>query len=129
MENSQKRTKLGLVAGSLLGFIGFLLSPLSWWNDAFINVPLAYIGAWLISLVYKPCFAAAFVFCYWITNILGLFLMHKGFCMAVQKGCSKGSYLKKDFFRDLLTALFYTAVIAVLVKYEIIRPVGDYFKK
>ena len=27
--------------GGLLGFIGFLLSPLSWWNDLFVNVPLA----------------------------------------------------------------------------------------
>jgi len=74
LENSQKKTKRGIVIGSLLGFIGFLLSPLSWWNDAFVNVPLAYVGAWLISFVYKPGFAVAFVFWYWITNILGLFL-------------------------------------------------------
>jgi len=88
LEDSPKRTKRGILLGSFLGFIGFLLSPLSWWNDAFVNVPLAYLGAWLISLFYKPGFAAAFVFCYWLTNILGLFLMHKGVCRAMQKSCS-----------------------------------------
>jgi len=29
------------VQGGMLGFIGFMLSPLSWWNDAFVNLPLA----------------------------------------------------------------------------------------
>ena len=27
------------VAGGFLGFIGYMLSPLSWWNDLFVNVP------------------------------------------------------------------------------------------
>lgn len=129
LEGSPKRSKRSILLGSILGFVGFLLSPLSWWNDAFVNVPLAYIGAWLISLFYEPGFAAAFVFCYWVTNVVGLFLMHKGVCKAVRKGCSAEGYLKKDFLRDLLTALFYTAVIVVLVRFEIIRPLGDYLKK
>lgn len=129
LEDSSKRSKRSILLGSVLGFIGFLLSPLSWWNDAFVNVPLAYLGAWLISLFYKPGFAAAFVFCYWITNIVGLFLMHKGVCKAMQKGCSAEGYRKKDLLRDLLTALIYTAAIVLLVRFEIIRPIGDYFQK
>jgi hypothetical protein len=36
--------------GGVLGFIGFMLSPLSWWNDLFVNVPLAPAFAWTISL-------------------------------------------------------------------------------
>ena len=27
-----------------------MLSPLSWWNDLFVNVPLALVFAWLVSL-------------------------------------------------------------------------------
>lgn len=129
VEDSPKRSKRSILLGSFLGFVGFLLSPLSWWNDAFVNVPLAYLGAWLISLFYEPGFAVAFVLCYWITNIVGLFLMHKGVCKAMQKGCSAEGYGKKDFLRDLLTALFYTAAIVLLVRLEILRPIGDYFKK
>lgn len=39
------------IGGGTLAFIGFMLSPLSWWNDLFVNVPLALGFAWLVSLV------------------------------------------------------------------------------
>ena len=29
------------MSGGVMAFIGFMLSPLSWWNDLFVNVPLA----------------------------------------------------------------------------------------
>ena len=47
--------------GGTLVFIGFLLSPLSWWNDLFVNVPLALGFAWLVSLLYPPAFTVAAV--------------------------------------------------------------------
>ena len=28
--------------GVILGIIGYTLLPLSWWDDAFVNIPLAY---------------------------------------------------------------------------------------
>jgi len=31
------------VTGGILGLVGFMLSPLSWWNDLFVNVPLALV--------------------------------------------------------------------------------------
>ena len=64
--------------GAAVSFIGFMLSPLSWWNDLFVNVPIALAFAWIISLFYKPAFDAALVFGYWLTNVLGFVLMHKG---------------------------------------------------
>ncbi len=66
------------VTGGALAFIGFMLSPLSWWNDLFVNVPLALAFAWLVSWFYKPAFAASLVVGYWLTNVLGFILMHKG---------------------------------------------------
>ena len=63
------------VRGGLIGFIGFLLSPLSWWNDLIINVPLAVGFAWLVSLVYKPAFEVAVIVGYWLTNVLGFVLL------------------------------------------------------
>ena len=59
------------VTGGVLAMIGFMLSPLSWWNDLFVNVPLALAFAWLVSLFYKPAFAASLVIGYWLTNVLG----------------------------------------------------------
>ncbi len=33
------------VAGGLLAVLGFILLPLSWWNEAFVNLPLALASA------------------------------------------------------------------------------------
>jgi hypothetical protein len=33
------------IKGGILVTLGFLLSPVSWWNDIFVNIPLAYIFA------------------------------------------------------------------------------------
>jgi hypothetical protein len=38
-----------------------MLSPLSWWNDLFVNLPLALVFAWLVGLFYKPAFEIAWV--------------------------------------------------------------------
>ena len=50
------RRKLG---GSVLAFVGFMLSPLSWWNDAFVNIPLALLFAWLMSAIYRSASSLA----------------------------------------------------------------------
>ena len=39
------------VCGGTLAFIGYMLSPLSWWNDLFVNWPLALAFAWGDRLV------------------------------------------------------------------------------
>ena len=74
MKTSIKRR----VTGSVLAFVGFMLSPLSWWNDLFVNVPLALAFAWIVSLANERAFQASFVVGYWLTNVLGFVLMHKG---------------------------------------------------
>lgn len=114
------------VWGSFLGFVGFLLSPLSWWNDAFINLPLAIAFGWLISLAYKPAFEPSVVVGYWLTNIAGFVLMQKGGEKIVSKEDKK--YSKKDFLRDVGISLAYTLLIVVLIKLKVLQPISDYFK-
>ncbi|MEY2410250.1 MAG: hypothetical protein QOF48_2920 [Verrucomicrobiota bacterium] len=111
--------------GGVLGFVGFLLSPLSWWNDLFVNVPLAIAFAWLVSLAYKPAFITAAILGYWLTNVLGFFLMHKG----AQKVFSTKDkpYGRRALVRDLIISLLYTLLIVVLVKLGVLKPVTDYF--
>ena len=59
-------------------FLGWLLSPLTSWNDAFVNIPLAYI----LSVVFVKAFHTDFVItllgAYWFTNILGIAMMIAG---------------------------------------------------
>jgi hypothetical protein len=112
--------------GGLLGTIGFLLSPLSWWNDLFINFPIAYIGACLVSLFYRNAFLGAFVSFYWVTNVLGFMLLQKGLEKTFKGNKESNRYSLKDFLRDVLLSLAYTLLIIILVKLGIVKPVIAY---
>jgi len=55
--------------------IGFVLSPISFWNDLFINVPLSWAIAWPVALIYRPAFPFVFSVAYIATNVLGMRMM------------------------------------------------------
>jgi hypothetical protein len=114
------------VAGGVLAVIGFMLSPLSWWNDLFVNVPLAVAFAWLVSLFHPPAFTAAVVVGYWLTNVLGFILMHKGAQKIVSEKPSRYSW--RDLARDVGISLLYTALIVALVKFGVLKPIQSYFQ-
>jgi hypothetical protein len=114
------------VSGGILATIGFLLSPLSWWNDAFINIPLALMFAWLVSFVYRPAFVASLVLGYWLTNVIGLVLMHKGARQMLSKEPSAGA--RRELLTDIIVSLIYTIIIVVLVKWGVLKPFAGYFK-
>jgi len=120
--------KKHMVQGSVLGVIGFILSPLSWWNDAFVNIPLAIGFGWLMACLYKPFFQPAVVVGYWLTNVLGFVLMHKG-AEKMVRGEAALRYSRKDLLRDVLISLIYTAVIAALLKSKLLQPFQDYLNR
>lgn len=115
------------VAGGVLTVIGFMLSPLSWWNDLFVNVPLALAFAWAVSLVYAPAFEASLVVGYWLTNVLGFILMHKG----AQKMLSPEDkqHSRRDLLKDIAISIGYTALILALIKLGVLKPFEQYFSK
>jgi hypothetical protein len=113
------------LTGSAMAFIGFMLSPLSWWNDLFVNVPLALAFAWVVSLFWKSAFEAACVIGYWLTNVLGFILMHKGAQRLLSD--KPGGYSRRALLRDLAISLVYTALIVVLVECGVLKPIQSYF--
>jgi len=115
------------LTGGILAGIGFMLSPLSWWNDLFVNLPLALAFAWVISWFYKPAFDVCVVVGYWLTNVLGFILMHKG----AQKMISQQSqpYSRRALARDIGVSLLYTALIVILLKLKILAPLTDYIHR
>ena len=113
------------ISGGLLAFVGFLLSPLSWWNDLFVNVPLALAFAWLVSLVYKPAFTTALIVGYWLTNVIGFVLMQKGAETMIRDKTAK--YSRRDLLRDVGISLGYTIMIVLLVKLGVLKPIEGYF--
>ena len=45
--------------------VGFILSPLSWWNDAVVNIPISYLLSLPFSLVDERLYLPAFIAIYW----------------------------------------------------------------
>ena len=115
------------ISGGTLAFIGYMLSPLSWWNDLFVNWPLALAIAWVISWFCKPAFTASLVLGYWLTNILGFVLMQKGGAKILRK--EDEPYSRKCLCRDLAISILYTLLVVALVKWGVIGPIQDTLQK
>lgn len=113
------------LSGGFLAVTGYLLSPLSWWNDAIINIPLALAFAWVVSLFYAPAFEPSVIIGYWLTNVAGFVLMQKGGQKLLNDEEKKYSW--KAFARDIVISLLYTGLIVLLVKLKIFQPAQDYF--
>jgi len=115
------------VSGGTLAFIGYMLSPLSWWNDLFVNWPLALVCAWVVSWFYQPAFTASLIIAYWLTNVLGFVLMQKGGAKIISE--VDVPYSRKALYRDLAISLLYTLLIVALVKWGVIGPIQETVQK
>ncbi len=96
-------------------FVGFVLSPLSWWNDLFVNVPLAWAMTWpvlkLISFllpISRNFFLATFIFNYWITNIVGMAMMHYSGKKLINKDA------KFDIMKDFIVGIIYSIIVTII---------------
>lgn len=112
-------------SGGILAVVGYMLSPLSWWNDLFVNVPLALAFAWVVSVFYRPAFEVSLVFGYWLTNVAGLILLHKGAQQMLTD--KKKKYSTRDLLRDVGISLLYTVLIVALIKFGVLKPFTAYF--
>jgi hypothetical protein len=116
------------ISGGIVVTIGYILSPLSWWNDLFVNIPIAYAFGWLASLISKSAFLPVFIVSYWLTNIAGLIMLHKGIQRMAAKEDGKTTYSAKGLMRDIVLSLIYTGVIIILVKLGMLKPAESYLK-
>lgn len=122
----EPRTAKRRSLGAAVAVLGFVLSPLSWWNDLVVNVPLALGFAWLVSWFHPPAFGASFVVGYWLTNVLGLVLLQHGAEAALAKEMKRGG--TKAFLKHVGVALLYTILIVVLIKLGALSPLPRYFQ-
>lgn len=111
--------------GSLLGVLGFLLSPLSWWNDLLINIPLAYGLSFLTNRLIPGFFPMYMIIYYWLTNVLGLVLMHRGGELALRN--EGGQYGTKAILKDIGISLIYSIIIGGLVVLGLLKLPHEYF--
>ena len=106
--------------GGFLLLLGFLLSPLSFWNDLFFNLPIAYgfgyICSWFNPNLLLPCAIAG----YWISNILGILLMQVGAVDVFQEQPKERNF-KKELLMGLVSSAVYTLVILALIQFKILE--------
>lgn len=106
-----------LARGGLLATIGYILSPLSWWNDLFVNIPIAYGAASLVALVYPEAFAYSFAAFYLLTNILGFILMHRG-----AEDIAGRSLGRRSTLYYIVISAAYTALVLLLAYIGVLPP-------
>ncbi|MEB3773437.1 MAG: hypothetical protein GSR86_00735 [Desulfurococcales archaeon] len=93
------------LAGVWIAGVGFILSPLSWWNDLFVNVPLALVISKVLSMLIDVSVSRLFVVSYWVTNVVGLLLL------AVGGGLASG---RRPGAREVCVGLVMSVVYTVL---------------
>jgi hypothetical protein len=110
-------------ANALILVVGWLLSPLSFWNDAFVNIPLACAIAYPLhrfgGLGLRSTTAAAYL----LTNVLGLVLIY----LALRK--KRQLVWRIPAIRTILTALAFSVLAAVVAKqaFELMAWLGRLF--
>jgi hypothetical protein len=110
-----------------LFFAGWLLSPLTFWNDAFINIPLAYLCASLVfGLAHfnartsgRADFIVLVLVFYWLSNILGLVIMF----LSGRQMAREEAFTKEALLKTVLTVLVYSIVLVLLNNSGILKPV------
>jgi hypothetical protein len=105
--------------GSLLFVLGYLLSPLCWWNDLIFNLPIAYGVGYLGSLVSAGWFLPGLIAGYWLSNVIGFILMQFGAVDALQKTAQPRNP-QKELLMGVVSSTIYTLVILALVQLHII---------
>jgi len=104
--------------GGTLIVVGYLLSPLCWWNDIVINLPLALGFGYLFSRPFPDALVPMTGLGYWLTNVVGFVLMQQGAVTAVQK-IDQGSN-RQSLRNGLITSTVYTLAIVVLLQFHIL---------
>ncbi|MFZ0406485.1 MAG: hypothetical protein WAM11_00010 [Cyanobium sp.] len=99
----------------LLLAVGWLLSPLCWWNDLVINLPIAWGLAKLLSFWDPSWFNPGLVIGYWLSNVAGILLMQSS-AMAVFLPSEGLRDRRRELLVGLATASAYTLLIVLLVQ-------------
>ncbi|HYW19142.1 MAG TPA: hypothetical protein VE956_07445 [Nodularia sp. (in: cyanobacteria)] len=113
------KTLLQKLRGGFFLVIGYLLSPLCWWNDLIFNLPIAYAFGYVCSLFAPKLLMPGVIIGYWLSNIIGILLMQAGAIDVLQKQTQERN-LKKELFTGLVSSTVYTFLIVALIQLHII---------
>ncbi|BAZ66816.1 hypothetical protein NIES4106_15690 [Fischerella sp. NIES-4106] len=113
------KTFLQKLRGGFFLVIGYLLSPLCWWNDLVFNLPIAYFFGYICSLFAPKLFMPCAIIGYWLSNIVGIILMQAGAIEFFQKQPQERN-IKKELLTGLVSSTVYTLIILLLIQFKIL---------
>ncbi|MFN6518173.1 MAG: hypothetical protein RMY29_027320 [Nostoc sp. CreGUA01] len=119
ISNKSRKDIFKKLRGGFFLVLGYLLSPLCWWNDLLFNLPIAYGFGYGCSLLFPKLLLPCSIIGYWLSNIVGILLMQFGSQDIFQKE-SKEHNLKKELFTGLITSTAYTLLILLLIQLKIL---------
>jgi len=103
----------------LVFIVGWLLSPFTFWNDLFINIPVAYFVASLLYRFMHSDFSLLVVICYWASNAIGILMMY----VSGKNIFKEGRSVLKELTILLAAIVAYSLVLAVLARLGMLKPV------
>lgn len=108
------------IKGLVFVGVGYMLSPLSWWNDLFFNLPIAYLFGYAVSWISQDLFLPFTIVGYWISNVLGILMMQMGVTdIFVEQQQERN--LKKDLLVGLGSSTAYTFLIVGLFYFHVLE--------
>lgn len=116
----QEKQLLRQLKGGLLLVLGYLLSPLCWWNDLIFNLPIAYGFGSICSLLSPQLFMPCSIAGYWLSNIVGILLLQFGVVDVFQTLPLK-SQLKQELWKGMISSTAYTLLILGLIHFKILE--------
>ena len=103
----------------LVFFVGWLLSPFTFWNDAFINIPVSYLAASFLTRFIHIHFLTLVLVCYWLSNVVGIAMMYASGRSLIKEGRS----IAREMLKFLVTMAVYSLILILLGKSGILKPV------
>jgi hypothetical protein len=105
--------------GGFLIILGYLLSPLCWWNDLIFNMPVAYGFGYLCSLFSPNLFLPGAIVGYWLSNLVGVLLMQFGAVEVIQTQPNSRDF-SKELLMGVATSTVYTLVVVAIVQFKLV---------
>ena len=104
--------------GGFVLIIGWVLSPMTWWNDWLVNLPFAWFLASLSLRSDNKGFEFLFIFYYWLSNILGFLMIYFGWRIFRLKN----RITRRELITSFFISLIYSFMIIILIRFKIIGP-------
>lgn len=102
----------------LIFAIGYMLSPLSWWNDIFINLPLAWLVGNAVNFFSPGSFQMGMIGGYWLSNLAGILFMLWGGGRLLGRQPPQ----KREIWISIAISFLYTLGLYLLMRWGIVKP-------